>query len=146
MHGSDFKKTPGATNKRTKPVLAGIMSMVGMIGLMISLGTIPMLLLYKPSTIPIRNIFILVVSIALFGISSYILKTPVSVLTDNLRRMVDVVCFIFIVSIGSHVVRFGFRFLMIEVLILLVSVCVLFCTFILYRSPKGKKKRKRFGL
>jgi len=135
-----------ARNKNTKAVIAGIMSMVGMLGLMISLGTIPMLLLYKPLINPTRNICILIVCIALVGISNYILKTPMLVLADILLRTASVVCFIFIVSIGSNVFRFGFRSSIIEVLILFLSVCVLFGALILYRSPKGKKIRKHLGL
>lgn len=131
----------------TKSILSGIMSMSGVIALVISLGTLPMLLLYKPSICPIRNICIFIAGATLFVISNYYLqRTPKSELIDTILRYGAVVFFMFIAGVASHIIHYGFYAPIVEVLILFVSCFVLSIIFVVYRSKKAKKIRKSFGI
>lgn len=122
------------------------MSTLGGIILVVSLGTLPLLLFYRPMISPIRNALGILIGTMMFGIPWVILRSPLTELASVLLRIVFLVFFIIFAGVGSHAMRYGFSISTVEVPLLFSCSCVFIGLYIMCRTKWGRRVRAHFRI
>jgi len=125
-------------------VLGGIALFMGALGLVISVGTLP--LAWLTGRMDIRttsNNYIVLACITIIAfLISIILRRSLPELADTTLRSLGLASFMVVAITGSHTVKQGFRVSVAELTILIVSIFVIAGVGFVYRSTRGRRFRK----